>query len=206
VWNSVGEIRLDQLPERFVIKASHGSRMNLIVTDKRRINWFIWKLIMRCWLKQDIAVEGREWVYGVHKPTLLCEKYLDATRGSLTDYKFLCAGDRVMCIQVHSNRFSADHSETYYTPEWERLEFSTGHPGIDEPKPERLDDMLALATKIAGRFPTARVDMYDMNGEILIGEITFFDSAGYLVFDPDKYDLVLGAQVRLPAANHTPGC
>ena len=43
VCNKVGDLKIESYPERFVIKAAHGSHMNLIVKDKNKVNWFLTK-------------------------------------------------------------------------------------------------------------------------------------------------------------------
>lgn len=53
VYQSGSDINVDELPERFVLKASHGSHMNIIVKDKNSINWRKKILLLNSWLKQD---------------------------------------------------------------------------------------------------------------------------------------------------------
>ena len=42
-----------------------------------------------------------------------------------------------------------------------------------------------------------RVDWYVVNGHLFFGELTFFDGSGYVLFDDDKYDLLLGSWIHL---------
>ena len=59
VYSSVDEIDVSKLPEQFVIKAAHGTHMQIIVKDKSTVNWKQAKCLMRSWLKQDIYWRGR---------------------------------------------------------------------------------------------------------------------------------------------------
>ena len=63
VYDSVKELPIKDLPEKCVIKGAHGSGFNLIVKDKSKVKWGVWKKIMKSWLRQDIYWSGREWVY-----------------------------------------------------------------------------------------------------------------------------------------------
>ena len=38
-------------------------------------------------------------------------------------------------------------------------------------------------------------------GKILFGEITFFDGSGYMTFNPDKFDFIMGEKFILPERN-----
>ena len=87
VWEDVDKIDLSLLPNKFVLKATHGSSMHIIVKDKSKINWFVWKKIMKIWLKQNIYIDGREWPYKDIKPHIICEDFIDANGEDLKDYK-----------------------------------------------------------------------------------------------------------------------
>ena len=65
-------------------------------------------------------------------------------------------------------------------------------------KPQNLNEMLTVAECLAKPFPEVRLDLYNVNGKIYFGEITFFDSAGFGSFNPEKYDLVFGRMLKLP--------
>ena len=62
-------------------------------------------------------------------------------------------------------------------------------------KPSNYDELLATAEQLAGSFPEVRVDLYDVDGRILFGELTFYDGSGYMTFNPDSFDLELGSKM-----------
>jgi hypothetical protein len=55
VWDSFDEIDFDLLPNQFVLKANHASGMNIIVTDKSRLDMYDAKEKFDKWLKINHA-------------------------------------------------------------------------------------------------------------------------------------------------------
>ena len=56
----------------------------------------------------------------------------------------------------------------------------------------KIEEMKALASKLSKGIPHLRVDFYYTQSQIYVGELTFFDSGGYLRFKPDEYNKILG--------------
>lgn len=52
--------------------------------------------------------------------------------------------------------------------------------------------MKEIAEKLAADFPFVRVDLYNINGNIVFGEMTFYPWSGYVKFSPDSFDFELG--------------
>jgi hypothetical protein len=77
-----------------------------------------------------------------------------------------------------------------------RLDFKP----ITEPihKPTCFDEMVATAEALAKDFPHVRVDFYDVNGQVVFGELTFYNASGYTKFTPDEFDFIMGEQFKLP--------
>lgn len=65
-------------------------------------------------------------------------------------------------------------------------------------KPENFEEMCEIAEKFSAKFPHARIDLFDQNGVITFGEITFFSGSGYTCFDPDDFDFQLGEFFQIP--------
>jgi hypothetical protein len=202
VWDNVNNINIDNLPDKFVLKATHGSSMNLIVTDKSSINWTIWNNIMRCWLKQNIYADGREWPYKDVKPQIICENYIETNREDLKDYKYFCFNGEPKYIQVDGERYT-NHKRVYYDLSWNIQPFQYGHykNEYQADRPNSLMEMNKIAQDLAKPFPFVRIDFYNVKKQIVFGEITFFPDSGFEIFTPDKYDFVLGENLILPKAN-----
>ena len=69
-------------------------------------------------------------------------------------------------------------------------------------KPKNYDKMVEIAETLAKRFPHVRVDLYNLDGKIVFGELTFFTNSGVIPFDPDSFDFEMGEQFVLPKKNH----
>ena len=205
VYENVNDINVDELPNSFVLKGSHGSGWNLIVKDKSQVNWFMWKKIMRSWLKQNLYYYGREWNYDNQTPRIIVEKYLEDDSGELRDYKFFCFNGKPELYEIDENRFT-NHKRIYLDCEGKPL-------GMVDKGSSHSDDicvnfgavqkeMLKIAEDLSKDFPHVRVDFYECNGKIYFGELTFFDSSGFGEFSPEKWNVIMGDKIQLPEPNY----
>lgn len=58
--------------------------------------------------------------------------------------------------------------------------------------------MLDVASKLSKGFPHIRVDLYNCNGRIYFGELTFFHFSGATPFEPREWDYKFGEYLNLP--------
>lgn len=131
---------------------------------------------------------------------LLQNNDLQISHPDLPDYKFFCFGGIPRIIQLDFDRIS-DHKKNLYSIEWDLLPFSFNYPSHPEchfEKPSKLDEMVELARKLSKDLPFSRIDFYWVNGKILFGEITFFPASGLGLFNPEKWDSLLGSWISLP--------
>lgn len=201
VYDTVADIPFKTLPQKFVIKATHGSGWNLICTNKTKINWFWWKKIFKVWLKNNIFWPGREWPYKEMKPQLIIEKFLTDQSGQLMDYKFFCFNGKAYFVQANKGRDTKDHAQNFYDLDWNILPFGKDlepRPDIDIEAPITLNKMKTIAEDLAGNFPFVRVDFYEVEAQIIFGEMTFYPKSGLPDFTPEIYDIKLGELLTLP--------
>ena len=64
-------------------------------------------------------------------------------------------------------------------------------------RPENFKMMKKISSILSEDFPEARIDLYDNDGKILFGEITFYDGSGYMTFNPDSFDFEMGKLFEL---------
>ena len=205
-FDSPEEISFDSLPGRFVMKLSNGSGTNLFCTDKKMLDLEKVKEEFRSFYARSNASAGREWVYHTgEKPVIIAEKFLEdpEQKGGIYDYKFLCFGGVPQYVVCDVDRFS-DHRRNIYDMDWNDLRIGSDCKCNDVAltRPTKLDEMAAIAGKLAEGFPAVRVDLYVVKDKIYFGELTFFPWSGYVVFDPDQFDFDAGEKFVLPKANY----
>ncbi|MBN2345005.1 MAG: glycosyltransferase [Candidatus Aminicenantes bacterium] len=208
VYDRPEEIDPDSLPERFVIKATHGSSMNIICRHKRGLNWDACCSLMRRWLRSDYYRSGRQWAYKGIRPRLVCEKYLENEEfGELLDYKFYCYGGKPEVLWVCSGRYG-DRGLAYnaYDMDWNRIHVFKGRPAgeLAIEKPENYGAMVATARELCGNFPFIRVDLFSVSGKLVFGEFTFYPDSGTVPFTPPHFNAFFGDLFILPDAGHRP--
>lgn len=195
VWDKVDEIELAKLPNKFVLKANHGSGMNIICKDKSKIDWNKAKNKMRFWLKNSQYCLSREWQYKDTPRKIICEQFL---KYDITDYKFFCFNGRPKYIQVDIDRFKC-HRRSFFTDKWESAPFTTLYeqPEKMPEKPTQLEEMLGVATKLAKDYAFARIDLYIHENKVYFGEITLHPEGGCGIYIPDEYDFIMGDMLKL---------
>lgn len=203
VYNSPYEIDFRILPNRFILKTTNGSHTNLFCRDKTKLDIKSARTILDNWLTKKTVKAGREWPYYNVKPRIICEKYLDKDKNNdLIDYKFICFSGKVACVFVNAERDS-DVGMRFgiYNREFKHLPYRRkGLRDIESSfsKPDNYERMLEIAEKLSADFPHVRVDLYNLDGKIYFGEMTFFHGSGYIDFEPDEFDFILGEQFLLP--------
>ena len=205
VWSRAEDIDFDSLPDKFALKCTHGSLMNIIVKDKSRLNIKKTRKRLNDWLKVDYGyVNGMfEKHYSYIEPRIIAEQYIEEADGNLHDYKFHCFMGEPKFIEYIGDSVPEKHIwyDSIYTADWELTDIHTRYEipyDRDFPRPERLDDMRALARDMAKPFSYVRVDFYCINGEIYFGELTFTPDSGFIRFTKDGVDEAWGDMIVLP--------
>jgi hypothetical protein len=202
VYDTPDDIMLDSLPNKFVIKTNHANKTNIICTDKSEMNWNKSKQLINSWLATNHYHKKAEWAYRHIKPRIIIEKYLEGEPGvGLLDFKFYTFNGRVAYVHVDFDR-GRSIFRAFYNRDWEKQPFTIGKPLSQKTveRPARLDDMIAIAEKIAAPFPFLRVDLYYFDNRIVFGEATVYPVAGFAKFKPDAYNRVFGDLIDLEQA------
>lgn len=202
VWNSFDEIDFSELPDKFVLKCTHGSGMNLLVNDKSQFDIKAAKVRFEEWMRMNYAYSGFEMNYASIVPRIIAEKMLEMKDGTedIPDYKLMCFHGKVKCSFVCSERFSPDGLKvTFYDTDWKVMPFERHYPRSRYPisKPENYDKMVELAEKLAVGLRFVRVDFYEVDGKIYFGELTFYPGSGVEEFTPAEWDKKLGDWICL---------
>ena len=64
-------------------------------------------------------------------------------------------------------------------------------------KPSNFSKMISLAETLAKTFPFVRVDLYNIDGVIYFGEMTFTPAKGTLIFDDDNADYEISKWLKI---------
>lgn len=205
---SVEQIPFESLPDSFVIKSTSGSGNNIIVHDKKELDVKAVKKEISKWLKEKYLLAYGEWHYEKIKPSIIVEELLsDGVNFVPADYKFFCfnacdAGrGQVGCIAVDLDRYEG-HRRLIFDSEWNFLpdvDFGFNNEmKEDVPKPACYDEMCHVANALAAPFPASRIDFFVLGNRFYIGEITFFNGAGFDNVSPYEYNLKMGSWINLP--------
>lgn len=198
VYPNTEVIDFQQLPEQFVLKATHDSGSVFIKRKNDEIDHTVLKHIDQN-LKINYGLLSKEWSYDDIKPQIIVEKFLESEDGrSLKDYKIFCFDGIPKLIQVDLDRFEG-HKRNFYDTQWNRLDLEIEYPSsdIDIKKPELLEEMLRLTTKLAEGFIHVRVDWYIHQDRLIFGEMTFFHGSGFEKFNNKEWELKMGAWINL---------
>lgn len=203
VWDDPDDIDFDALPNQFVLKCNHNSGTGMcICRDKSKLDIPKVKAELRKGLKENYFLHGREWPYKNVPRKILAEKFMvDESGTDLKDYKIMCFNGEVQCSFVCIDRYSQDGMKiNFYDKDWNRLPFKRVYPNTDNdvPKPRRYEDMIKLSELLGAKIPFARIDFYEINGNLYFGEITLFPGSGMEEFSPELWDEKLGKLIILP--------
>lgn len=202
VWGSFDEIDFDKLPEQFVIKCTHDSGSVHICRDKSKLDRNYLKKHFEEALKDNQYFGGREWAYKDVKGRIIAEQFMvDDSGTGLKDYKFFCFGGEVKAMFIATDRGveGQDVKFDFFDENFNHLPFKHGHENarVTPQKPEGFEEMIGLAKKLSQGLRHVRVDLYNINGKIYFGEMTFYHHCGFVPFDPEEWDYIFGSWINL---------
>ena len=197
VYDRVEDIKLEDLPEAFVLKPTHMSGEVILCHEgeKDKINWGEKADQMKYWLRTNYYYMHGEWQYKNILPKIICEKLL---KGDVVDYKFFCINSNPILAEVIGSRENG-----HYNDAWVDLNFN---PYVFIPqnnmekffeKPTHWKEMIQIAKLLAAEFPFVRVDLYDLEGKIFFGELTFTPANGMSYTMPPEKNVKMGEMYDL---------
>ena len=136
----------------------------------------------------------------MEEASIVIEEYLDDGSGApIEDYKIYCCNGEPKFALVVSGRGTDDQRRSFVDMDWNVLPVSRAgmRRAQSVEKPETLDKMLELSRELAKGFPFVRIDFYDVNGQVFVGEMTFTPGM-FLRFSSRLWDKKLGDYLELP--------
>ena len=202
-YDDVAQVDFDSLPEKFVAKANSGwgSDQVIIVTNKDTYCIDHLKVMMSTWLYpwctyyyQNMCITDEK-----IEPKLVIEELLETEEGgSVDDYKFYCCNGEPRFALVVSDRKARTQTRTFVDMNWECIPvMRKGKKTAASPKkPKKLREMVKLCRILSKDFPLVRIDFYEVDGRVYVGELTFTPGM-FLGFRPIEMDYKLGEYLDL---------
>jgi hypothetical protein len=201
IYNKPEDIDFDQLPNQFVLKVTHDSGGIFVCKNKQTINKKEVIKKMKWGLKRTFYKLNREYPYKDVPRRIIAEQYMEDESGyELKDYKIFCFDGKPKLLFVATDRQIHKTKFDFFDLDWNHLPFTNGHPNNPKPilKPKNFEKMLEIAAKLSKGIPHVRVDLYNIDGKIYFGEMTFFHWSGIVPFVPEEWDYKIGDMLHLP--------
>lgn len=199
VWDSFDDIDFSKLPDQFALKLNNASGSNIIVSDKERLDLREAKAKFDRWIQINTAYDCLDLHYRDIPPKIIAEKYLCQDNNDLYDYKFMCFDGEVKYFWVDTDRYT-NHKSFIFDAEGNYTKYRWGVSNIGNvPElPSNYKEMINIASRLSEGFCHVRVDLYNINGKIYFGEMTFTTAGGYEHFAQEEFNIELGSYMKLP--------
>ncbi|MCL2695602.1 MAG: hypothetical protein FWE69_04690 [Clostridiales bacterium] len=204
------DVDFDGFAEEVILKCNMGSAEDFLFAsggpqDNKHARKHIRKALALA-MKQKCHLFSREWNYKNIRPRILAEKLLRDKEGALpVDYRFFCFDGEPRIVALDFGVLNADgtHNPHYprniydmdftLLPVWE----TRANVGYPVQRPENFARMVEIARALAAPFAFCRVDLYNLDGVIYFGEITFYHGGGCNDFNPPEWDERLASWIPL---------
>ena len=192
-WDSFDEIDFNKLPEHFVLKPTNGSGDIVICKDKSSFDPEKARAVLCQFKQRHFSTRTKEWAYYGLPHRILAERLIKRQDfKSIYDYKIFCFFGKPQFLLVGSDR-ETDVKFSYFDLNWNPIPVKCGHgynPYMEKPK--HFNEMLKIAHRLSEDFPHVRVDLYEEEGKVYFGELTFYHYGGIIRFEPDEWDYAFG--------------
>ena len=213
VWTNVDDIAWLDLPNKYVLKITDEGGSNGVYICSNSNNFKRDEVVKKIAQIMNKKKRGkdihREHPYEYIPRKIIAEKYIECNSmnqenelSDLTDYKFYCFNGKPRYCQIIRNRRTKETID-FYDMEWNHMPFVGLNPAAKNSlnpveKPKNLNVMIDLCEKLSKEFYFVRVDMYNVDGTVYFGELTFYPASGFGVFEPDEWNYKLGDLLKLP--------
>lgn len=195
------------MPDKAFIKTNHGSGTNIIWDRNKPFNKNKFRKRFNKSLKQNYYLQSREWNYKNIEPKIIVEKILeDKNNKSLIDYKILCFEGiaRLVFVELGIALEDGTHNpystRNVYDRDFNYLDIKVKRERCDKSlisKPKNFEKMIEYAEILSEPFPFCRVDLYNINGDVYFGEITFYPGGAMQIVEPEEWEQRMGDWIDL---------
>lgn len=204
-YDTVDEIRLEDLPDQFVLKCNHDSGSVVICKDKSQFDFDAAKKKLSERLKIDNSSFFCEWAYRNVPRCIIAEPFMkEEGHDDLMDYKFFCF-DGVPKIMYMSRDHAVQATTDFFDMDFNHLPIRMLAPPskVLPEKPKQFEKLKELASCLSQGIPQVRVDFYVINGQIYFGEMTFYHCGGMVTVQPHEWNVKMGDMIQLPEKRTT---
>ena len=179
IFETSDEIKLNALPDSFVLKTNHGCGNNIVVKDKSSFDIESARKKMSYWKQFPYGDLTAQIHYSRIRPMIFAEEYLkqsDSNDILPFDYKFFCYKGEPKYILYYEGRSLNQHEtpNMLFDLNWNPLPHAVLRPTSHNiPKPKSLNEMISCAKRLSSGFEFVRVDFYEIGKKPVFGEMTF---------------------------------
>jgi hypothetical protein len=202
VYDNPNDVDFSELPNKFVLKCNHGYAFNIICRDKLKLNQTECQSKLRQWLNTSFGESSIEPHYLKIERKCYAETFIENVgQLEVTDYKFLCFDGNPTYVQVLNGRHTSDFHLNYYDMDFNFMNISRtdvrSNPTELDKKPEHFEQMKEYAKKLSEDFHFVRVDFYEVDGVVYLGELTFTPATGFIKWTDPNIDRMFGDMIKL---------
>lgn len=203
VWDKPEDIDVSILPDSFVLKCTHDSGSVMIFHSKSEYDSITVKKHFASAMKRNQYKSGREWAYKNLIPRIIAEPLIvdeSTETGGLKDYKFFCFDGKVKALFIATDRGRSDTDVKFdfYDENCTHINMKHGHENaiVTPEKPQMFDEMKRIAEELSSGLRAVRIDLYEVNDTVLLGEFTFYHHCGFVPFEPEEWDYTFGEWIK----------
>lgn len=199
VYDNVKEIEWSSLPNKFVLKCTHGSGCNIICKDISALDRKKANISLEKWMGYNFYWYAREWPYKNVVPKIILEEFIEE---NIIDYKFYCFNGEPKFLYV-SQGIGIEGRTTYmsfYDLNWKQCEFYRGDHEelkVNVEKPSKFSEMVSIAEKLSKGLKFSRIDLFYVKNQIYFSEITLTPGAGITPFSQLEWEKKIGDWIKL---------
>lgn len=212
LWTDARNIDFSKLPSKCIFKITQSSGYNVICLDLEKENKEAIRQKLDKWQKNQNDKKFTEKVYKFENYyfdqncRIMCEELLEFNQSIPEDIRIYCFSGKAQFITVDYGSVSKDgvklrnYYRNVYDVRGNFIDAKFGHennPDFPFPDLPNLDEMVWVAEKLAKPFPFVRVDLYNVDGRIVFGELTWIPQGASGFIYPESFDRELGEKFIL---------
>lgn len=169
------------LPDRFIIKATHGCKWHQIVRDKSLLDIDAAVRRFNGYMRRTYGRTSGQYHYRLIRPRIVIEELLDDRGDSPPDFDFFCYHNAAGFDYALAVVMPRGTRSVYFNNDWSVTSMSCTPEEAERAKnPLNFPEMLEVARRLSQGFDFMRIDLYNVAGRVCFGEVTSTPAGGYV--------------------------